>query len=43
MARVDSIARARAVFALYEPYQEFQPVQLHTGIGKRGKFTALMA
>ena len=37
MARVDSIARARAVFALYEQYQEFQPVQLHTGIGKRAR------
>jgi superfamily II DNA or RNA helicase len=37
MARVDSIARARTVFALYEKYQEFQPVQLHTGIGKRAQ------
>jgi len=37
MARVDSITRARAVFALYEQYQEFQPVQLHTGIGKRAR------
>jgi superfamily II DNA or RNA helicase len=37
MARVDSITRARAVFALYQQYQEFQPVQLHTGIGKRAR------
>lgn len=32
MARVDSVARAREVFRLYEPYREFNPVQLHTGI-----------
>ncbi len=32
MARVESVARARAVFELYERYSEFNPVQLHTGI-----------
>lgn len=32
MARVDSVARAAAVFPLYERYPEFNPVQLHTGI-----------
>jgi superfamily II DNA or RNA helicase len=37
MARVDSITRAHAVFALYEQYQEFHPIQLHTGIGKRAR------
>lgn len=32
MARVDSIDRAREVFAIYEQYAEFNPVQIHTGI-----------
>jgi superfamily II DNA or RNA helicase len=32
MARVDSIARAEAVFKIYEQYTEFNPVQLHTGV-----------
>ena len=32
MARVDSVVRAAEVFQLYEPYTEFNPVQLHTGI-----------
>jgi superfamily II DNA or RNA helicase len=32
MARVESVARAKAVFELYERYPEFNPVQLHTGI-----------
>lgn len=32
MARVDSVARANEVFALYNQYPEFKPVQLHTGI-----------
>lgn len=40
MARVDSVARAREVFAIYEQYTEFNPIQLHTGIKsaqKRGQ------
>lgn len=32
MARVESVARAKEVFKLYEPYQEFSPVQIHTGV-----------
>lgn len=32
MARVDTVERAREVFPLYESYEEFAPVQLHTGI-----------
>lgn len=32
MARVDSVERAREVFAIYEQYVEFNPVQIHTGI-----------
>lgn len=32
MARVESVARAAEVFKLYEPFKEFNPVQLHTGI-----------
>jgi superfamily II DNA or RNA helicase len=32
MARVESVARAGAVFDLYSQYAEFNPVQLHTGI-----------
>ena len=32
MARVDSVARAKQVFEIYNQYPEFQPVQLHTGI-----------
>ena len=32
MARVGSVARARDVFKIYERYEEFKPVQLHTGI-----------
>lgn len=35
MARVDSVARAREVFQLYEPHAEFNPVELHTGIHSR--------
>ncbi|HOC43254.1 MAG TPA: DEAD/DEAH box helicase family protein [Thermoanaerobaculales bacterium] len=35
MARVDSIARAREVFELYEQYPQFHPVQLHTGLGAK--------
>jgi superfamily II DNA or RNA helicase len=31
MARVDSVARARDVFKIYEQYAEFNPVELHTG------------
>src|SRR5262249_26242318 len=32
MARVDSVARAKDIFQIYEKYSEFKPVQLHTGI-----------
>lgn len=32
MARVDSIRDAQRVFKIYEQYQEFKPVQLHTGV-----------
>ena len=32
MARVNTIERAKAVFKIYEKYQEFNPVQIHTGI-----------
>jgi superfamily II DNA or RNA helicase len=37
MARVDSIDRAREVFAIYEQYSEFHPVQIHTGITSKGE------
>lgn len=32
MARVETIARANQVFELYKEYEEFNPVQIHTGI-----------
>ena len=32
MARVGTVSRAREVFALYERFPEFNPVELHTGI-----------
>ena len=32
MARVENVARAKAVFELYKQYPEFNPVQLHTGV-----------
>jgi superfamily II DNA or RNA helicase len=32
MARVDGIARAKEVFAIYGQFPEFNPVELHTGI-----------
>ncbi|MFA5890958.1 MAG: DEAD/DEAH box helicase family protein [Actinomycetota bacterium] len=32
MARVASVARAKEVFELYKPHEEFKPVELHTGI-----------
>ena len=32
MARVDSVARAKDVFKIYKQYEEFNPVELHTGI-----------
>jgi len=35
MARVDSVKRAQEVFAIYKKYDEFKPVQLHTGISKK--------
>jgi len=37
MARVDTVARAKDVFALYNQYPEFKPVQLHTGIKSSSK------
>jgi superfamily II DNA or RNA helicase len=37
MARVDSIPRARKVFEIYRRYEEFQPVELHTQIGRRAR------
>lgn len=32
MARVEGVARAREVFEIYKQYDEFNPVELHTGI-----------
>ena len=32
MARVGGVARAREVFQIYKQYEEFSPVELHTGI-----------
>src|SRR5262249_47093602 len=32
MARVEDVSRAKAVYDLYSQYEEFHPVQLHTGI-----------
>ena len=32
MARVESVARAREVFSIYQQYTQYNPVQLHTGI-----------
>jgi superfamily II DNA or RNA helicase len=32
MARVENVSRAKAVYELYSQYEEFHPVQLHTGI-----------
>lgn len=32
MARVNTIERAKEVFAVYKQYEEFDPVQIHTGI-----------
>ena len=32
MARVEGVARARDVFEIYKQYDEFNPVELHTGI-----------
>jgi superfamily II DNA or RNA helicase len=32
MARAENVARAREILKLYEPYEEFRPVELHTGI-----------
>lgn len=32
MARADDTRRAQDIFAIYEKYKEFNPVQLHTGI-----------
>ena len=35
MARVESVKRAERVFGIYEPFAEFNPVQLHTGMSAR--------
>lgn len=35
MARVGTISRAADVFRIYQQYEEFNPVQIHTGMGKR--------
>jgi helicase-like protein/type III restriction/modification enzyme restriction subunit len=32
MARAENVTRAREIFKLYERYEEFHPVELHTGI-----------
>jgi hypothetical protein len=32
MARVDSIKRAKEVFAYYRKYEEFAPIELHSGV-----------
>ena len=32
MARVDSVTRAQEVCKIYQQYEEFNPVQIHTGI-----------
>lgn len=37
MARVGSVDRAKEVFAIYEQYSEFNPVQIHTGIRSKRK------
>ena len=36
MARVGNVPRAEEVFKIYEQFQEFNPVQLHTGIKAKG-------
>jgi superfamily II DNA or RNA helicase len=41
MARVESVARAKEVFELYRGYEEFKPVQLHTGIKSTRKREAV--
>lgn len=35
MARVNSIPRAKEVFAVYEKYREFNPVQIHTELSTK--------
>jgi superfamily II DNA or RNA helicase len=40
MARVDSVDRAKHVFELYRRHAEFNPVQLHSGIGARAREAA---
>ena len=41
MARADSVDRAKEVFECYREYEEFNPVQLHTGISRSGCKTGL--
>jgi len=35
MARVDSIDKAERVFQIYRKYKQYNPVQLHTGLGAK--------
>lgn len=37
MARAANVTRAEEVFKCYEHYTEFNPVQIHTGISKKGR------
>src|SRR5260370_20427306 len=37
MARDDSVARAKEVFAIYSRFPEFKPVEVHTGIKSQRK------
>ena len=41
MARVESVRRAEEVFALYDTYREFNPVQIHSGIKSKSERTAI--
>lgn len=41
MARVETVARAEEVFAIYERYAEYNPVQLHTGIKSKRRREAV--
>ena len=41
MARVETVARAKEVFAIYKRYTEYNPVQLHTGIKSKRRREAV--
>lgn len=41
MARVASVERAKKVFALYQKYGEFNPVEIHTGIKSKKEREAI--